>query len=118
MVCSMAACNNSTPENPPVVPTEAPKDNTATTPPDQPEGMTLMTKSDCGGCHNATAKVVGPSYKDIAAKYPNTPENVSKLADEIIKGSSGVWSSVPMTAHASLQKGDAEKMVTYILGMK
>ena len=82
-----------------------------------PEGMALMTKSDCMTCHNATAKVVGPSFADIAAKYPNTPENTNKLGGTVINGSSGVWGSVPMPAHAGLSRADAEKMTGYILSI-
>ena len=82
-----------------------------------PEGMGLMTKSDCMTCHNATAKIVGPSFADIAAKYPNTPENINKLSMTVINGSSGVWGAVPMPAHAGLSKPDAEKMTGYILSM-
>ena len=82
-----------------------------------PEGMGLMTKSDCMTCHNATAKIVGPSFADIAAKYPNTPENIAKLSMTVINGSSGVWGTVPMPAHGGLSKPDAEKMTGYILSM-
>ncbi len=121
LAVSLTACNNSSTENnnaPATAPTDNSTDNKVTTPlPAQPEGLRLMTKSDCGTCHNPTAKVVGPSYTAIAAKYPNTPENISKLADEIIKGSSGIWSSVPMPPHAALQKPDIEKMVGYILSI-
>ena len=88
------------------------------TPADQPEGLTLISNSDCGTCHNATTKVVGPAFKDIAAKYENTAENISRLADEVINGNSGVWSNIPMTSHAGMDKKEVEKMVSYILSLR
>ena len=113
------ACNSSSTETTTSSTTTDTKTEVSATPAaNQPEGLSLMTKSDCGNCHNATTKIVGPAYKDIAAKYPNTAENISKLADEVIKGSTGVWSSVPMPAHAALQKQDVEKMTGYILSVK
>jgi len=82
------------------------------------EGQKLMTSNDCGTCHTEQQKVVGPAFKDIAAKYPNTPENVAHLVDQVIKGSTNVWGQVPMIPHPNLQKADVEKMVQYILSVK
>ena len=82
-----------------------------------PEGMSLMTKSDCMTCHNATTKIVGPSFADIAAKYANTADNITKLDNTIINGGSGVWGSIPMPSHPGLSKQDADKMVVYILSV-
>ena len=110
--------SNNTAEN--NIPAAASSDNTAktTTPANAPEGVALMSNSDCNACHTGEQKVVGPSFKDIAAKYPNTPENIAKLTDEVIKGSSGVWGQVPMTPHANTPRADIEKMVAYILSVK
>ena len=93
--------------------------NTTTTPPsNEPPGAALISKSDCGTCHTADTKIVGPAYKEIAAKYPNTPENVSMLVNKVMGGGSGVWGTTPMAAHPALSKADAEVMVSYILSMK
>ncbi len=81
----------------------------------EPEGATLIKRSDCTTCHKADTKLVGPSFKDIAAKYPNTEENIAKLTEKVMTGGSGVWGDVPMAAHPSLSKDDARKIVTYIL---
>jgi cytochrome c len=86
--------------------------------PEAPEGLSLMTKSDCMTCHNATTKVVGPSFADIAAKYANTTDNIAKLDNAVINGGAGTWGSIPMPGHAGLSKQEAEKMVTYILSVK
>ncbi|NLR61743.1 c-type cytochrome [Chitinophaga polysaccharea] len=82
------------------------------------KGETLMAQSDCKTCHKEEMKVVGPALKDIAGKYPNTPENVDKLADKVIKGGSGNWGEVAMLPHPQVSKDDAKEMVSYILSLK
>ena len=80
-------------------------------------GERLINKSDCKACHNANRKTIGPSYVDIAKRYPNTPENVSTLVGKIQNGGAGNWSPVLMSAHPNLSNTDAEQMVDYILGL-
>ncbi|RDC55082.1 cytochrome C552 [Pedobacter chinensis] len=81
-------------------------------------GEKLINKSDCIGCHNKVNKIIGPSYVEIAKKYPATEKNINYLADKIIKGGTGVWGTMPMTAHATLKPADAKLMVKYILSLK
>lgn len=81
-------------------------------------GEKLIAKSDCVGCHKLDKKLIGPSYIDIAKKYSNTDKNVAYLADKIIKGGSGVWGTMPMSAHSSIKKEDAKAMAKYILSLK
>lgn len=81
------------------------------------EGKSLIEGSDCLGCHKLDEKMIGPSYKEVAAKYENTPENVEMLAEKILKGSSGVWGDVPMPAHG-FSKENAKFMAQYILSSK
>lgn len=82
------------------------------------DGERLIAKSDCVGCHKLDKKLIGPSYLEIAKKYPNTDKNTNYLADKILKGGSGVWGSIPMSAHSSIKKEDAKLMVKYILSLK
>lgn len=81
------------------------------------EGQSLIEGSDCVGCHKLDEKMIGPSYKEVAQKYENTPENVEMLAEKILKGSSGVWGDVPMPAHG-FSKENAKFMAQYILSLK
>ncbi|MDP9954849.1 cytochrome c [Epilithonimonas hungarica] len=81
------------------------------------EGQSLIEGSDCLGCHKLNERMIGPSYKEVAEKYENTPENVEMLAEKIIKGSSGVWGDVPMPAHG-FSKENAKFMAQYILSSK
>lgn len=81
------------------------------------EGKSLIEGSDCLGCHKLDEKMIGPSYKEVAQKYENTPQNVEMLAEKILKGSSGVWGDVPMPAHG-FSKENAKFMAQYILSSK
>jgi len=96
--------------------TQAPAEAPATA--DAGNGKALIEASDCRTCHQDAQKVIGPAYVDVAAKYPNTPENVKMLAGKIIAGGQGVWGEIPMTPHPNVSQADAEAMVKYILSMK
>lgn len=78
-------------------------------------GERLINKSDCKACHNPTKRTIGPSYVEIAKRYPNSPENVATLVGKIQGGGSGNWGPVLMSAHPNLSTSDAEHMVDYIL---
>ncbi len=80
-------------------------------------GEALIAKSDCLACHKTQEKLLGPSYKEVAEKYPNTKANIDKLADKIKKGGSGVWGAIPMSPHPTLSDEDAAAMVKYILSL-
>ena len=76
-----------------------------------------MTKAGCTACHAADKKLVGPSFKEIAAKYKGQPDVVAKLMDKVRKGGSGVFGPVPMTPNPPDKIGDAElkSAIEYIL---
>jgi cytochrome c len=82
------------------------------------DGEKLIAKSDCIGCHKIDKKLIGPSYLEIAKKYPLNDKSINYLASKIIKGGSGVWGTIPMAAHATLKKEDAKLMAKYILSVK
>jgi len=84
----------------------------------QDPGEKLIAKLDCVGCHKIDKKLIGPSYLDIANKYPASEKNITYLSDKIIKGGSGVWGAIPMAPHSSLKKEDAKSIVKYILSLK
>lgn len=87
--------------------------------PDYQKGIALVAGADCLTCHKIDETSTGPAYRDVANKYGNADDaTVSTLADKIIKGGSGNWGSIPMTAHDALSKDDAKAMVKYILLLK
>ena len=79
------------------------------------KGLEKVKGSDCTGCHQVERKLIGPSYADVAAKYENTEENVTMLAQKVIAGGVGVWGEIPMAAHPNLTEEDAKDMVRYVL---
>jgi cytochrome c len=98
-------------------PAAAPEDNLSTNP-DYKKGLTLIAQNDCLTCHKVEEKLVGPAYREVAAKYENTPANVTMLAGKVIKGGSGNWGPTAMSPHSQLSQEDAEAMVKYILLLK
>jgi cytochrome c len=86
--------------------------------PDYQNGLALIAGSDCLTCHKTSEKNIGPSYKEVAAKYDDTEENVKMLAGKVIKGGSGNWGAIPMTPHPQLKQEDVEQMIKYIFLLK
>ena len=80
--------------------------------------LQLATAKNCMACHAVATKLVGPSYKDIAAKYAGQKDAVDKLSAKIIKGGAGVWGPVPMPANAQVSADDAKKLTTWVLTQK
>jgi cytochrome c len=78
----------------------------------------LATSKNCMACHAIDKKLVGPSYKDVAAKYAGQKDAVDKLAAKIIKGGAGVWGPVPMPANAQVNEADAKKLAAWVLSLK
>ena len=69
-------------------------------------------------CHAVDKKLVGPAYKDVAAKYAGDKDAVKKLSEKIIKGGSGVWGPVPMPANTQVNPAEAEQLAKWILTTK
>ncbi|WP_457280326.1 c-type cytochrome [Polaromonas sp. P5_D5] len=80
--------------------------------------LQLATAKNCMACHAVDKKLVGPSYKDVAAKYAGQKDAADKLAAKVIKGGSGVWGPVPMPANAQVSPDEAKKLVAWILTQK
>ncbi len=74
----------------------------------------IATQHACFGCHAVDKKLVGPAYRDVAARYNGKPNAVSTLVAHIQNGSSGVWGAVPMPANA-ISATDAQTVVQWIL---
>jgi cytochrome c len=78
----------------------------------------LATSKNCMACHAVDKKLVGPSFKDVAAKYAGQKDAVDKLAGKIVKGGAGVWGPVPMPANAQVNDADAKKLATWVMTQK
>lgn len=80
--------------------------------------QSLAQKSGCMACHSVDKKVLGPSYKDVAAKYKGQKDAEAKLVEKVKKGGSGVWGPIPMPANSPQVKDDDIKtIVKWILAM-
>jgi cytochrome c len=80
--------------------------------------LQLATAKNCMTCHAVDKKLVGPSYKDVAAKYAGQKDAADKLAAKIIKGGSGVWGPVPMPANPQVSPDEAKKLAAWVLTAK
>lgn len=78
----------------------------------------LARKNDCLGCHAVGTKLVGPAYKDVAAKYAGQTDAVDRLVESIRNGSVGKWGDIPMPAHPKLSPADARKLAEWVLRAK
>ena len=85
---------------------------------DADKGLALVGQSDCLTCHKVEDKLVGPAYREVAAKYPVEDTTIKYLANKIIQGGAGVWGQVPMTPHPQLSQEDAQLMAKYVLSLK
>jgi cytochrome c len=80
--------------------------------------LALATAKNCMACHAVDKKLVGPAYKEVAAKYAGQKDAVDKLAVKVIKGGSGVWGPVPMPANPQVSEAEAKKLVAWVLTQK
>jgi len=78
----------------------------------------LAQKKNCLACHQVDKKLVGPAYKDVAAKYAGDKEAANKLAQKIMKGGSGVWGPVPMPANPQVSEAEAKQLAAWVLTTK
>ncbi len=80
--------------------------------------LALAQSKNCMACHALDRKLVGPSYKDVAAKYAGDAGAVNRLAGKIRQGSAGVWGAIPMPANANVSDAEARQLATWVLTLK
>ena len=74
----------------------------------------LAASKACMACHSVDKKLVGPAFKDVAAKYKGGKDAAAQLAGSILKGSSGKWGPVPMPAN-QVTDAEADKLAKWVL---
>jgi cytochrome c len=77
-----------------------------------------VQKYGCVACHAVDKKVVGPSFKDVAAKYRNQAGAQKQLVAKVKNGGSGVWGAVPMPPNPTVPDADLNAIVKWILAQK
>lgn len=75
----------------------------------------LAKKHACFACHAIDKKLVGPSYKDVAAKYKGDKGAEPRLFDKVKKGSQGTWGQVPMPPNTAVPDADVRALVKWVL---
>lgn len=75
----------------------------------------LAQKYTCVACHQPAVKVVGPSWKDIGARYGEGKGSAAQLAASIKSGSSGKWGAMPMPAQAQVPDADLQSLAQWVL---
>jgi len=80
-------------------------------------GADLAKAKNCLSCHAVDKKLVGPAYKDVAAKYKGDKAAADKLAAKIKAGGKGVWGEIPMPPN-NVTDAEAKTLVTWVLSQK
>jgi len=78
----------------------------------------LAQKNACTACHAVDKKIVGPAYKEVAAKYRGDKTAEAKLIDKVKKGGVGVWGQVPMPPNTTVKDEDVKALVKWVLSLK
>lgn len=78
----------------------------------------LAQASGCTACHSVDKKLIGPSYKDVAAKYRGNKAAEAALIKKVKAGGKGVWGDIPMTPNAHVKDEDIKTLVQWILSIK
>jgi cytochrome c len=78
----------------------------------------LLNAHACAGCHALDEGVVGPSFRQVAARYAGEPDTRRRLADKIRNGGKGAWGQVPMPPNAGLSEAEAQTLAAWVLQQK
>ena len=83
-----------------------------------PNAAAIAAKYGCLACHNVSVKIVGPSYREIAAKYRQAPDAQMKVTEQIQKGGSGKWGPIIMPPFPQLTEAEIKALTGWILGQE
>ena len=75
----------------------------------------LAREANCMACHALDTKMVGPSFRDVGAKYRARPGAAELLVGRVKNGTNGVWGDVPMPPNAAIADDDIRVIVNWIL---
>ncbi len=77
----------------------------------------LATSKGCLACHSVDNKIVGPSYKDVAAKYKGDASALDTLVAKVKAGGKGNWGEIPMPPNPAVSDEDLKTLVTWVLSL-
>ncbi len=78
----------------------------------------LAQKNACMSCHGVDKKIVGPAFKEVAAKYKGDSGAQARLVAKVKAGGKGVWGQVPMPPSPQVKDEDLNKIVSWVLSLK
>ena len=78
----------------------------------------LLNRNACLGCHAVDKQVIGPPFRDVAAKYRSDPAAAAQLAQKVKAGGQGVWGQVPMPPNPGLSDADAKLLIDWVLAQR
>lgn len=81
-------------------------------------GADLAKGKNCLTCHAIDKKLVGPAYKDVAAKYKGDKTAEAKLIEKVQKGGVGAWGQIPMPPNPQVSAAEAKTLVAWVLSQK
>ena len=84
-------------------------------PPAKRSGFTLAQANGCTACHGVDQKIVGPAYKEVAAKYRGSPNALDMLTRKVRGGGAGVWGNIPMPAQTAPSDADLQSILSWVL---
>ena len=82
------------------------------------DAQQLLKDQACLSCHQLDKKLVGPAYKDVAAKYKARKDAEAYLASKIKGGSTGVWGPIPMPPNGTVNDEEAKTLAKYVMTLK
>jgi cytochrome c5 len=117
VAAAAAPAGTSSPPN--AVAAASPPASAAPTKPGAPldlqSGQAMMQKDSCAACHSVDKAIVGPAYRQVAAKYRGDKTAAAKLEQKVKAGGSGVWGPVPMPPNTAVSDADIKALVSWIL---
>ena len=78
----------------------------------------MAKAKNCMACHAIDKKLVGPAYKEVAAKYAGQADAEAVLTAKVQKGGVGVWGKVPMPPNPQVTDAEAKALVHWVLSLK
>ena len=82
------------------------------------DAQQLLKDKACLSCHQTDKKLVGPAYKDVAAKYKARKDAEAYLATKIKEGSTGVWGPIPMPPNGTVNDEEAKTLAKFVMTLK
>jgi len=80
--------------------------------------MELARSKNCIACHSVDKQVLGPAYKEVAAKYAGDKEALARLTKKVREGGVGVWGQIPMPANPQVTEAEAQTLAKWVLSLK